>query len=527
MNLKNTIMKKTLLFSTCMMFFLSYAQLDTLQHYVKFGHPIPFIDSIHLQPNIITQTFDQDDSSYRRLYFIHGLGGDASSWQRAADACWDNSLNIPGFPARRVRVSRPEYTNSTLTTLNSAAYEVNSLIVNQAASDITAYSMNPQRAFIIAHSQGGMVTRSLVHQYMTGLTIPNFGMPFGGFVTFASPLQGATILNNRDQIEVMANDACNSLIKGPGNNLNFSILLKLIGKESVTSSLCDLISYDLLPAFFTDYYENITNDYLVGASAITLFNQDVAYPAYMNMPKVAIGVVEPRENILWRTGNWLINNPNTPPPFEANDDWQFYNTSVYPLYLNYVSKVQQHQNQITLLAHFAEQLNPFFTPSLFALTMTGIVYQMNRKNDWQQGVNWFNRANLVWETIIGARGYQYTTSTVYVCLNCDGSLFHMNSMITSNQQECINKNCRQIIPVSATQINTIHKENDGIVKTESAKNLPGATAITPKIYINDVSTYDGSSHMQIRNDEYLKRSLRKLFDGEYGLFFYTYTKTEN
>ena len=156
-------MKKTLLLSTCMMFFLSYAQLDTSQLYIKMGNSIPFIDSAYLQPNVITQTFEQEDSTYRRLYFIHGLGGDASSWQRASDACWDNSLNIPGFPARRVRVSRPEYTNSTLTTLNSAAYEVNTLIVNQAATDITAYSMNPQRAFIVAHCQGGMVTRSLVH----------------------------------------------------------------------------------------------------------------------------------------------------------------------------------------------------------------------------------------------------------------------------------------------------------------------------------------------------------------------------
>lgn len=517
-------MKKILLFSTSMMFLMSYAQWDTTQVFVKIFDPIPFVDSAHLQPHFVNQQVQQEDTNYRRLYFIHGLGGDASSWQRAADACWDPSLNIPGFPARKVRVSRPEYTNSTLTTLNSAAYEVNTLIVNQAASDITAYSMIPQRAYIIAHSQGGMVTRSLVHQYMTGLTIPNFGIPFGGFVTFASPLQGARILNNRDQIEVMANDACRSLIKGPGNNLSFNILLKLIGKESASSTLCDLISYDLLPAFFTDYYENITNDYMVGASAITQFNQDVSYTAYMNMPKVAIGVIEPRENILWRTGNWLINNPNTPPPFEANDDWQFYNTSVYPLYLEYVSKVQQHQNQITLLTHLAEYMNPFFTPTLHTLTMSGILYHMKRKSDWQQGVNWFNRANRTWESIIGALEYQYTTSTTYVCLNCSGSTYLMTPFITSNQQECINRNCGTISPVPVVELNLVFKENDGIVIAESARNLPGATFIPPPINMTNVLNYDGSSHMQIRNDAYLKLSLFNLFEGQYGSFFKTRTR---
>lgn len=517
-------MKKILLFSTSMIFLVSYAQWDTTHVFVKIFDPIPFIDSTQQHSQLVNQQVQEEDTNYRRIYFIHGLGGDASSWQRASDACWDPSLNIPGFPARKARVSRPEYTNSTLTTLNSAAYEVNSLIVNQAASDITAYSMIPQSAFIIAHSQGGMVTRSLVHQYMTGLTIPNFGIPFGGFVTFSSPLQGAQILNNRNQIEVLANDACRSLIKGPGNNLSFNILLKLFGKESASSTLCDIISYDLLPAFFTDYYENITNDYMVGASAITLFNQDVANEAYMNMPKVSIGVIEPRENILWRTGNWLIYNPNTPPPFEANDDWQFYNTTVHPLYLEYVSKVQQHNNQIILLSHLAEYINPFFTPTLHTLTMTGILYQIKRRNDWQQGVNWFNRVNTTWETIIGALDYQYTTNTMYVCQNCSGSYYLMTPLITCNQQECLNRNCRTIIPIPVTEVTPIYKENDGIVLVESAKNLPGATCIPPPINMSSITNYEGSSHMQIRNDAYLKRSLLKLFEGEYGSFFKTRTR---
>ena len=30
-------------------------------------------------------------------------------------------------------------------------------------------------------------------------------------------------------------------------------------------------------------------------------------------------------------------------------------------------------------------------------------------------------------------------------------------------------------------------------------------------------SYNGSSHMQIRNDEYLKQSLKKLFNGGYGV----------
>lgn len=518
--LTNTNMKKILIFSLLMTSILCYGQLDSSQTYIKVGIPIPFIDSIQLQAHITTQNLQEPDTGYRRLYFIHGLGGDASSWQQASDACWDPSLNIPEFPARKFRVSRPEYTNSTLTTLNSAANEVNNIIVNQAASDIVSYSMNPQSAFIIAHSQGGMVTRSLIHQYMTSFPIPNFGMPLGGFVTIASPLQGAKILNNRGQIEVMANDACKSLSKGPQSTVGIDIFLKIIGKD-LTGNLCNIISYDLLPVFFTDYFDNITNDYMVGANAISVFNQDSSYANYLNMPKVAIYAREPAENILWRTANWLVNNPNTPPPFEANDDWDFYNTTVYPTYINYVSKVNQNQNRLNFLIHMSAYVNPIFNPILYTTTMVGIRYYTNKRNAWQEGVSWFNRANQTWETIIGAREFQHSIDTFYFCYHCDGTSFHLNYMVSHNQQDCLNKNCRTIVPAPFVNLSIVLKENDGIVTTESAQNLPGATSIPPRINMANNPSYKGSSHMQIRNDAYLKESLKKLFDGEYGLFFKT------
>ncbi len=516
-------MKKLLLLITLLPMLTSIAQIDTsrVKNLIKV-HDFPFtlIPTPQWQATTVLQ---QSDTNYRRLYFIHGLGGDASSWQRASDACWDQSLGIPGFPARKVEISRPEYIYSTNTTLNSAAYHVRQQIRNQSLNDIQLYQMNPNRAILIGHSQGGMIIRSLVHMdLLPDANIPVFGKGYGGFVTIASPLQGAKILNNRGMIEEMADDACTQLMKGPGqSNISLQLILKLLGKEMVSTTICDLISNNLLPAFFSQYYDNITNDYMVGAPAIQVFNNDTLYNAYKNMPKIAIYGVEPRENIFWRTANWLIKNPNDVGPFEANEDWEFYHDVVQPTYMQYSANMIHNLNQF----HAIQSVQNYVIPYLFPLTYITNHLLMNSYQRkylaWKAGVDWFNHANENWETIIGAREITTVTDTAYYCRSCNVYPFWT---LSSALQPCISKGCRVILPIPITTLQWRIKENDGIVIAESAGNLPGATAIPPRILINDIPKYNGSSHMQIRNDEYLKRSFNKLFDGEYGYFFMTHAK---
>lgn len=516
-------MKKLIIIIPLLIFLSSIAQIDTskIKNIVKVND-VPFISIPTPQFQSIPST-QQHDTNFRRLYFIHGLGGDASSWQQASDACWDQSLCIPGFPARKVEVSRPEYVYSTNTTLNSAAYHVRQQIRNQSLNDILQYGMNPNSAILIGHSQGGMIIRALVHMDLSAnANIPYYGKGYGGFVTIASPLQGAKILNNRGMIEQMADDACTQLMKGPReSNVSLRIILNLLGKEMNSTTICDLLSYNLLPAFFSQYYNNITNDYLVGAPAIQTFNNDTLNNTYRNIPKMAIYGVEPRENIFWRTANWLIKNPNVAGPFQANEDWEFYNDVIKPSYLEYAANMIYNLDRYNSI----QSVQNYVIPYLFPLTYTTnhmlmMSYQRNYLA-WKAGVDWFNSANANWETIIGAREITVVTDTAYYCTQCRSFPFWC---LSPTLQICTDKNCRNIVTIPVSKLQWTVKENDGIVVAESAGNLPGATAVPPRIVINDVPLYKGSSHMQIRNDEYLKRSLKKLFDGDYGYFFMTSIK---
>jgi pimeloyl-ACP methyl ester carboxylesterase len=511
-------MKKIVLLIIYMISFWAHAQIDTslVKHIVKVDdHPAQFIS-----PSLLSavETPQFNDSTFRRIYFIHGLGGDASSWQQASDACWDQSLNISGFFARNVEISRPEYIYSTLTTLNSAAYDVRQQIRNQSFLDYYQNGMNPNAAIMIGHSQGGLIIRSLVHlDLQPGANIPALGKGYGGFITIASPLQGAQIINNRSQIEQMAHDACNSLLKGPEtSNSAIHTILKIMGKDQVNDNVCNLIASNILPLFFSQYYDNITNDYKVGAPAIQQFNNDVFNSSYLTMPKLAIYGIEPRENILWRTANWLVKNPNSELPFEANDDWEFFNTTIYPTYTSYVSNVCIYRSRVELLATSQYILFPLLTPGMHLATLFLMNNYINKMRAWQTGVDWFNRANANWETIIGARQYVVNQTTFYYCRKCS---IGQSWFISPTLQPCLDCNCREVRAIPTQTVTFTIAANDGIVIAESASNLPGATHCPLRISCTDVSGYDGSSHMQIRNDSYLERSLYNLFEGEYGMFF--------
>lgn len=519
-------MKKLILIIPYFAIISGIAQIDTslIKNFVTV-EDLPFTH-VPIQSLAPVNVIQFQDTNYRRIHFIHGLGGDASSWQRASDACWDQSLNLPGFPARKVEISRPEYIYSTNTTLNSAAYDVRQQIRNQSLNDIVQYNMAPNRAILIGHSQGGMIIRALVNMDLEpNANIPYFGKGYGGLVTIASPLQGAQIINNRDMIEQMASEACVSLMKGPGaSNAALNVILKLFGKELTSSSICNMISSNILPIFFSQYYDNITNDYKVGAPAITTFNADVQYPGYMAMPKIAIYGVEPRDNILWRTANWLINNPNDFEPFQANDDWDFYYSVIRPTYQFYLAKEINYGNRISVLQMVQNHIPSLLMPITTAVNNMLIINYLEKYYAWKTGVLWFNNANADWETIIGARSFSIYTDNTYYCHSC---VSLPSWVLTPNLQTCVNKNCRIVIPISTLNVQWTYKPNDGIVLAESASNLPGATAVPPRISINNLSSYDGSSHMQIRNDEYLRLSFFKLFEGDYGTFFKTQVKSQN
>jgi pimeloyl-ACP methyl ester carboxylesterase len=441
------------------------------------------------------------DTTIRQIYFIHGLGGDKSSWEKTAQACQDSSLHILGFPARRCITSRPDYIYSR-GSLYSAANEVRTYMNVIGTTDSTSGLARPCRSIIIAHSQGGLVARQLMHMNMVSETnvLPQHGMNYGGVVTVASPLQGAAILKNRTHIFTMAKDGCTRLAKGWGVQLN---VIPLIGEKlkdmfnNLTESFCGFAIDNTMPMFFKEYYDGITKDYdtstVYGKNYINMLNSDTAVKKYKDFPKMAFYAVEPQENLFWRTLNWMISNPNgnngaNGPDVEyfgANDDWRFYN-KIRPIIDIYQAMSITYRADYDVLYKKC------------CVTNKKLNQAWDRYIAWRDGYDWFTGTTGTWQMIMGGKK----------CTSIP------------------NPNYRSWMDPSYI-IQCDEYENDGVVLAESAANLPGATWSPIRICPNENSTVDfekGSSHMQVRNDAGLKKALNDLFNGDYEKWFKTPTK---
>jgi hypothetical protein len=263
----------------------------------------------------------------------------------------------------------------------------------------------------------------------------------------------------------------------------------------------------IMPMFFKSYYAGITEDFNPASptNKINMLNSDTNNADYRNFPKVAFYAVEPQENIFWRTLNWMaLKEPNDSPPFEANDDWGLYN-SVNNMVNTYQGRADYY------LATYQFFVYKYNNLAWLEKILVGSIHAANRDNAynsyiaWIEGLTWLCKASESWQTIIGAR-----------------------ELVTKP-----NPNYNPFLPLSLRNNPpyiyewVVKEANDGIVLAESASNLPKATHAPIEIYPNKNNPVDidkGSSHMQVRNDEGIKKALKDLFDGNYDKWFYTATK---
>ena len=140
-------MKKLFLLAVALITMTAFAQKDTNM----------FIRPTTLVRHTVDSFYDIDmdtipqvtDYGPRRLYFIHGLGGNKSSWTKVPDACWNPYLNgQPNYFARHCVVSRPDYSGSTTASLSYAAYEVSQQIHTQNVEDYYYNNINPNNAIL-------------------------------------------------------------------------------------------------------------------------------------------------------------------------------------------------------------------------------------------------------------------------------------------------------------------------------------------------------------------------------------------
>ena len=441
-------------------------------------------------------------SSDRIIYWIHGLGGDTDSWARAAQATQYQppGQQVPGYPARRVTSLPLSYSQFSL---SGAASTLHNMLVMQGDPVCTANGITDKTInFIIAHSQGGIVSRATDKMY------DDLGMQaerrFGGIVTFGTPHAGAMILNNKDQFGLFADEACSALIAGPledsiQNNPIVDFFVSNESFQSIKDGLCQIMGEQIAPIMFKGQFREITDDYKVGAAALAELNSHNA-----DIPRVAFYGVE-EEPVFYRTIYSLkVKTPNSFPTFSADPDDELVDR-FNNLLNKYRSKYEQYQSMVTLLESLGLPCSPFdwVTRFEFCSEWDATYWKLfRRKNEWRKGVYWLQNSNSKYKAIIGADRSHWVNT--YQC-SCNGSNF------PSSQPSCP-PGCTLTGVSSFWQ--TEELPSDGVVLAESAGAYPGAIS---RIMLK-------SNHQQMRNDSNTKACLFELLEGHYGDFFRTSTR---
>jgi pimeloyl-ACP methyl ester carboxylesterase len=469
----------------------------------------------------------------RNVFFIHGLGGSNESWQKASMALQYPASQGVGYHARYCHAHRMAYTG-TYFDLRAPAddliTEINTVKVpgTNYGHPSLGYNPDPDKNFIIAHSQGGVIARTMLDlNYELGSR-----SGYGGLVTVASSLQGAMILNNKSCLEHFISQACHELARGPIQEIVpvtgipwLNIILEGFGRK-VENFICTGVGV-IIPQVLSELNSPMAMDFAVGAQFMNDLNDNAyldaqsATPVNRDMYKVAFYGVEPTENLIWRTFNWMVQSPNSVDPWEANDDFWLLEEQVKPLLLHYTTKSIENNNK-------ANAIKTKLLASKKKKKSDAVKADAYRKKAlaWQRGIVWINTANNSWLAIIGAMTEvpMGEACFCYCQLNVPGIWKPIERHTTVDCADCHAECIYPWTLLSADPVTIMIptiKESDGVVLAESAQDMPYATNSPVRLEgveeLGQLPT--GSSHMQIRNDRALRDNLTLLLDGAYGNFF--------
>jgi pimeloyl-ACP methyl ester carboxylesterase len=477
----------------------------------------------------------------RLVFWVHGLGGNVFSWDRAAEYVGDE-----------YKVTSLSNTLDYSTNSLSGAGQVMQNTIDELAEDYGNINEieDPDINFIIAHSQGGLVSRAAYKRYSDLSVIEQ--RSFGGIVTFGTPHQGAQILNNVPQFLNFIEGSCNSLSAGPSveawNGVWFLHFFEPDGFIEAVEGVCSVFGNKLVPLMMGDYLSTITDDYNVGSEPIeglNAFDENMTETSPENIPKVAFYGIEDAP-VVWRTVYSLMNDVNAEEVFQPNDDDELIsiaNTNQNSYYMKYLA----YKNLYDLTSVNCQDIIGIeaWVPgwASYACNPENLNYQYNdygylitnnfswfpyflsnvaeNRDAYYTGYTWWVNVEETYLSLIGAVDYAIegchcdclekygsdpTPFEVLHDIDCDSDCdFYMNNPAP---------NTNVIYCDYAVVYQKYIKQNDGIVLVESAKDYPGANNGVDNVML-------GSNHLQMRNDVNTGEKLDALMYGQHGQYFIT------
>lgn len=519
---------------------------------------------------------------YKMAHWVHGLGGNETSWSAAANA-FAGIITQNVVPTYKIKShSSINYEILQALTLEDAAAQVGQSMRQEALIELGP-EYDKSSSIAIGHSQGGLINRTLDKQQST---LPAVPITFGGLVTVCSPNQGAQILNNREMVTDFLSEFAGDMTAGPLGEVSKSFKDKLVGAlpqwlkgvfkipelatpAEVSKALSEFLIQDVGQFYLDTEFPNITNDYQVGADHLNQLNNyspnntsilaiASERPIVSQMDGIEItdeeGETVTQDNfpvpIAWETIHFFMNPAHGYDLFEA--DLFAHETAVEMANtrLSYIAKIADYATKAFNKGKKVRGLEESYRLGLChyipnpscALLRTRLANARRDRDElkeltvaYQLGINALEDFNLNYLTALGLRVLDQTAETnrYCVCIDQDG-------LETRNGPLEPLTLCPTSTPLMMCYLEDVTEitnhwtilPSDGVLSVETQMNIPQANELPVVISENngrkwnwdnyrDIRTPQGSTHMAIRNDDKGRQMLISLFEGEFGDFFQT------
>lgn len=460
-----------------------------------------------------------NDTGYKMVYWIHGLAGGVESWQGVVHATRDQGVRkLPNYKERKAFSVNLDYNDSETSDIFNAATDYGNKLDQHVKSSNFSH-LSRQEAFVIAHSQGGIMARALRRAYFN--TDPLIHVPelFKGLVTFGSPHKGAMVINNSSngRAQKWINKGCRVMSRAEITEFTDSIfLLDLIISPDVindfATSACDGLTTNVLPILVSSIRKEIAKHYKVGAPELIVLDSIAAND---NIEVVNFYGVE-KEPVLWRTLNSMTYEvdsakfgaflPDSPFYLDSDDQMP---RKVNNRINDFIAKKNEHLTAEKNELNLAEMVS-----GPVAFVLLGFRYPgkepRQKAEFYDSAAHWLATANTTWKRIIGARR-DSTFIDGYYC-DCYSQSGPKGTYQFSRTRILNPGNCPSSLD-SICSVSTvighviIEEENDGVVTKSSQTGYPGVYKTVRMAETN---------HMQERNSSETRTGLSDLFEGRHG-----------
>ena len=447
----------------------------------------------------------------RIVHFIHGLGGNADSWNLVAART--AAIGTPGYPAREVVYANPPTYLQTGSTLD-AAMDIHGYLTATGGPLSALHAIDVEDNFMVGHSYGGVLSLLLDSLYDDPQT---FTRQFGGIVAFGSAINGAYLAKalhpTGDNLAVaFVEEACRALSDPRLVAPQFPALRWIPGLDpllrTVVDNACGLGSSFVPFALQKFNSPGMVELFPSAPLAQRLGKRTPSVPVVL-----AYGVED--EPVFWRTATSMYRSDsvglalaNDPFSMDGDGDLVTFATQQHDRYANQKAQALQRAANFRIAAW---ALSPTLLGSLIAEWQAVVAEREAAAAD--KAARWYRDANDSYKQLVGARVMQVNAEG-YWC-RCRDEYNAPTWYPVNDPADCFGDGDCLTFPIYEFQL--VEKPSDGVVLAESAGILNGAVASV---------LMPSTNHQQMRNSSVTKSVLNRVMNGQIpgGAFFATPTR---